>query len=301
MAFVSRCVLGFAYFISVVYYLELLAAFILHILGLKNQVEANLITSGILIGIAAVGLWRGLALLEGVERYAVGLNLGMISSLIVALAICNVMLASGGEWALPDLDSSVSGKDLRVLLGLLIVVQGFETSRYLGAKHPAEERIKTMRSAQLIASGIYLLFVSLAKVLFQPGMGGDVTAILTMTAPVAIVLPFLLSIAAVGSQFSAAVADTAGAGGLVGDLTNQKVGEKGAYLLILGVTLALTWVVDVNEIIALASRAFALFYTLQCVVAALVGFGKQHHRRAGGFLVLGLLCFMVFLLGIPSE
>jgi hypothetical protein len=125
VAFVSRCVLGLAYFISIVYYLELLAAFILHILGLKNQVEANLITSGILIGIAAVGLWRGLGLLEGVERYAVGLNLGMISSLIVVLVIYNVMLASGGEWALPDLDSSVSGKDLRVLLGLLIVVQGF--------------------------------------------------------------------------------------------------------------------------------------------------------------------------------
>ncbi|MDC0302765.1 hypothetical protein OAL23_01215, partial [bacterium] len=244
---------------------------------------------------------KGLGLMEGVERYAVGLNLGMIVALLVALLIYNMSLVVGGEWSLPELDSSVSGQDLRVLLGLLIVVQGFETSRYLGAKHPADERIETMRSAQLIASGIYLLFVLLATVLFQPSMGGDVTAILTMTAPVAIILPLLLSVAAVGSQFSAAVADTAGAGGLVGDLTNQKVSEKGAYALILAVTLALTWLVNVNEIIALASRAFALFYALQCLVATLVGFRKKDLRRVVGFLVLAVLCFLVCLLGVPAE
>jgi len=54
---------------------------------------------------------------------------------------------------------------------------------------------------------------ALATVLFTDGLGSDVTAIISMTAPVAVVLPLLLSFAAIGSQFSAAVADTAGAGG----------------------------------------------------------------------------------------
>jgi hypothetical protein len=36
-----------------------------------------------------------------------------------------------------------------------------------------------------------------------------------------------------------------------------------AYLLILIVTVALTWETDVNGIIAYASRAFAIFYMLQ--------------------------------------
>ncbi len=39
--------------------------------------------------------------------------------------------------------------------------------------------------------------------------------------PVTVVLPLLLSIAAIGSQFSAAVADSEGAGGLIPHLANQ--------------------------------------------------------------------------------
>ena len=74
-----------------------------------------------------------------------------------------------------------------------------------------------MRTAQLISTGIYLVFMALATVLFHDGMGSDVTAIIVM------------------------------------------------------VTLTLTWSVDVNQVIAYASRAFALFYMLQCLVAFALG------------------------------
>ena len=86
----------------------------------------------------------------------------------------------------------------------------------------------------------------------------------------AVVLPLLLSIAAIGSQFSAAGADNSGAGGLIKDITYRKLPLRYAYLLILLVTVALTWETDVNGIIAYASRAFALYYMLQCIVALLV-------------------------------
>ena len=82
--------------------------------------------------------------------------------------------------------------------------------------------------------------------LFHDGLGADVTAIINMTKPVAIVLPFLLMIAAIGSQFSAAVADNEGAGGLIEDITHHKVPMRYAYLLILLVTVTLTWETDVN-------------------------------------------------------
>ena len=62
-----------------------------------------------------------------------------------------------------------------------------------------------MRNAQLMSAAIYVLFISLATVLFHDGLGADVTAIIGMTKPVAGVLPVLLSVAAIGSQFSAAV------------------------------------------------------------------------------------------------
>ncbi|MEK6238210.1 MAG: hypothetical protein N2C14_26140, partial [Planctomycetales bacterium] len=214
IAFLSRIVLAGAYFISVTYYLQLLAAFLLNAAGVQNQVAAHAITTGLLLTIGGVGMWRGLEMLEGLEKYAVALNLGMIGALLVGLAVHNVNLVLGGQWALPDISSDIDFHDARVLLGLLIVVQGFETSRYLGDEHPPEQRVATMRVAQLLSAAIYLLFIGLATVLFHDGLGSDVTAIVSMARPVAFVITLLLSVAAIGSPISAAVADTQGAGGL---------------------------------------------------------------------------------------
>ena len=305
VAFLSRIVLAGAYFISVTYYLQLLAAFVLNAFGVSNPTVAHVITTTLLGIIGAVGIWRGLDELEGIEKYAVSLNLGMIGALLVALAIHNVNLVREGTWALADVSSNINVHDLRVLLGLLIVVQGFETSRYLGDQHPAEERIATMRAAQILSAVIYLVFIGLATVLFHDGLGSDVTAIISMTKPVAVVLPLLLSVAAIGSQFSAAVADNSGAGGLIEDITHRKLPIRYAYLLILIVTVVLTWETDVNGIIAYASRAFALFYMLQCVVAFLVARQTKdcpgRSWRMAMFAGLVIACLAVFALGLPSE
>ena len=304
IAFLSRIVLVGAYFISVTYYLELLAAFLLKAIGVHNQAAANGITSLLLLAIGGTGMWRGLKELEAVEKYAVAFNLGMIGALLVGLAVHNIHMVVGGTWALPSISSVIDFHDLRVLLGLLIVVQGFETSRYLGDAHPPEQRIATMRAAQWMSTVIYLVFIALVTVLFHKGLGADVTAIIGMTKPVAVVLPVLLAIAAIGSQFSAAVADNEGAGGLIEDITERKVPIRYAYLLILMVTVVLTWSTDVNQIIAYASRAFALYYTLQCVVAWVVAWQMRNlsHRplRLVTFAFLAVTCFLVFTLGIPS-
>jgi hypothetical protein len=304
IAFLSRVVLVAAYFISVTYYLQLLAAFLLNALDIDSLFLSHLITTALLVLIAGIGMWRGLDELATVEKYAVSLNLGMIGALLVALVVYNFKLLIGGEWTLPAISSVIDFKDLRVLLGLLIVVQGFETSRYLGSQYPAQLRISTMRTAQILSAGIYLVFIGLSTVLFRDGMGADVTAIITMTLPVAIVLPVLLSIAAIGSQFSAAVADSSGAGGLLEDITHHKLPVRYSYLLILLVTVALTWATDVNGIIAYASRAFALFYMLQCLVAFFVALQLKDlsHRlpRLIKFAFLAVVCGLVFALGIPS-
>jgi len=305
IAFLSRIVLAGAYFISVSFYLQLLAAFMLNAIGVDSQIAAHSIATGMLATIGGIGIWRGLAMLESLEKYAIALNLGMIGALLVGLTIYNLRLLTGGSWALPDISSTIDFHDLRIMLGLLIVVQGFETSRYLGDAHPAEQRVTTMRAAQLLSAAIYLVFISLATVLFHDGLGADVTAIIKMTQPVAIVLPVLLSVAAIGSQFSAAVADNEGAGGLIEDITHGKVPLRYAYGLILLVTVTLTWGTDVNQIIAYASRAFALFYMLQCVVAFLVAWQShdipKRQFRLASFAFLAVVCMLVFMLGVPSE
>lgn len=305
IALVSRVVLAGAYFISVSYYLQLLAAFVLNGVGIDNQVAAHGISSLLLISIGVIGMWRGLNVLEVVERYAVSVNLALIVALLFGLLWYNLKLLNSGKWVLPEIFSDIDFHDLRVLLGLLIVVQGFETSRYLGDGHPPEQRIATMRLAQLISSGIYLLFVGLATVLFHDGLGADVTAIIGMVKPVAIVLPILIVIAAIGSQFSAAVADNLGASGLVEDITHRKLPMRYAYLLIMLVTIVITWETNVNQIIAYASRAFALFYMLQCMVALIVAWTRKDLPRRSLRLVifscLAVLCLLVFVLGLPSE
>jgi len=232
-AFLSRIVLVGAYFISITYYLQLLGAFLLNAFHLDNQIVADVITTVLLLTIGGIGMWRGLKELGAVEKYAVALNLGMIGALLVALVIYNVKLLMGGQWSLPALSSVIDFHDLRVLFGLLIVVQGFEISRYLGGEYPAKQRIATMRAAQILSAAIYLVFLALTTTLFRKGLGADVTAIIEMTKPVAVILPVLIAVAAIGSQFSAAVADDSGAGGLLEDITQKKLPVRYAYLLIL--------------------------------------------------------------------
>ena len=89
-----------------------------------------------------------------------------------------------------------------------------------------------------------------------------------MTKPVATILPVLIAVAAIGSQFSAAVADTGGAGGLIAELTGHRLKPGGAYVILVGAGLVLTWTADVFQIISYASRAFAAYYGLQAAIAA---------------------------------
>ncbi len=304
-AFLARIVLAAAYFISVTYYIQLLAAFALNAFHMRDEFIANIIATLLLLLIGGVGIWRGLAELEKVESFAISLNLGMVCALVLGLGLYNIELLSSGTWKLPDISSDINTHDLRILLGLLIVVQGFETSRYLGAKHSVDQRINTMRVAQIVSAVIYLLFIGFATVLFHDNIGADVTAIIGMTAPVAVALPLLISVAAIGSQFSAAVADTSGAGGLLEDITHRRLAVRYAYLLILVVTVLICWETNVNAIIGYASRAFALFYALQCIVAFLVAWQQRELPRRPlllcFFAVLAILCMLVCALGVPSA
>ena len=78
-----------------------------------------------------------------------------------------------------------------------------------------------------------------------------------------------------------------------------------AYLLILALTLLLTWETNVNEIIAYASRAFAFYYMLQGLVAFAVAWQRRdlvrRLPRLVGFASIAFICLLVFALGLPAE
>jgi len=107
------------------------------------------------------------------------------------------------------------------------------------------------------------------------------------------------------AQLSAAVADSIGAGGLIEQVTGQRIDHRHAYPVIALIGILLTWSLDIFGVITLASRAFALFYFLQCLVAAAVASKALDvsHRalRILGFLVLAGLALAVVVFGVPME
>ena len=305
---ISHWVLAVAYLISVTYYIKLLAQFSLDRFGMGQGLPPKILATVVLASIAGVGFAFGLKVIERIEGYAINLNLAMIAALLAALAVHNFGLWRSGDWQLPDLSGDADRwTAFRTCLGLLIVVQGFETSRFLGSEHSAAVRARTMNAAQTIAAVIYLVFLGLMLVVMTPDQASTdagVTAIVTLAAAVAAVLPLMITIAAVGSQFSAAVADTAGCGGLLASLSDSNwtdwLTARRSYLLIGGVTIAMVWSVDVLSVIAYASRAFAAFYALQCWIAARTAWRAGSKPRGGLYAVLVVVCVAVTVLGKSS-
>jgi len=301
----SGLALGLAYVISVAFYIRLLAAFVLQGLGLNAGNNADLLTTAILAFIGIWGLLYGLRGLENLEKYAVSVKLSIILAVLAALAIHAV------EWlqstaSLQFTAIADTWQMLRRLAGMLLVVQGFETSRYLSTVYAAQLRITSMRRAQLLAAVIYIVFIILMLPLLQHSRAGlDETAIIGLSAQVAAVLPVLLVIAAVMSQFSAALADVLGAGGLLSELAGRTNVLRATYLLVTGISIVIVWTANIFEIIALASRAFALYYLLQTLLAlAACRYLEHRGQRLGhalGFSVLALLLLLVVGFALPVE
>lgn len=301
----SHIVLAGAYFVSVAYYLALLSTFLLKGLGHPDPLLARLMTTAILAAIGTLGWVRGLHEVEKVETVTVALNLSVIAGLLVALCYYNGALAVAGHWALAAPAPQLSLHTALVVLGLLIVVQGFETSRFLGDEYPRRLRVATMRRAQLVSAAIYIVFFALVTELFGHDLhGGGVAAIIDMMAPVALVLPLMLTLGAVASQFSASVADSIGAAGLIEEVSGRRIALNRAYPLVAATAIAVIWSTDVFGIINLASRAFALFYAVQCVVAVMVA---AHHpalpHRAlhlAAYAAAGVICLAVVIFAVQS-
>ena len=302
----SELALTFAYFISVAYYLNLFAAFALRGAGVDSQFWVRSLSTLVIASIGVLGLTKGLRGLELIEESAVGLKLGLIAGLTAAMAVFIATAVLGGDFALPALDHATGTRELAILLGLIILVQGFETSRYLGDAYDRETRIRTMRSAQFISTGIYVGFVLLATPFFTdlaPATGKE-TAIIDMLAPISLAVAPLVIAVALASQLSAAVADLNGAGGLLSAASNGRVALGAGYLATTIFAIAITWAANIYEIIVYASKAFVIYYGLQCLQAFLGAWSDDSAMRIARLALFGLgivIALAVLFLGIPAD
>ncbi len=293
--------LAFAYIISVAYYLNLLGAFAVSLTEVEGHIPAKLVTTATFAIILIVGWTRGFGALERLEEVSVGIKLAIIAGLLFGLAVFFGKTASAGDLVISA--ATVSGWQAVALVGgLLVTVQGFETSRYLGAEYSAPTRIKSMKLAQGVSTAIYLVYILLLSFAFAPdALDLSETAIIGLMEVVAPILPILLIVAALSAQFSAAVADTGGAGGLVSELTGGRLAPRAGYVLLAVVGVALTWTASVFEIISFASRAFALYYAIQTLIAAKGAALKGQPVKAIGFVALAGVAVAIVLFGASVE
>jgi len=296
----SDLALVFAYVISVALYLHILSAFVLGGLGGDSPLNENLLTTAIIAAISAIGITRGLGVLEVLESWALYATLVIITLVLLGFGYYDVTAwGSAAGIQLPGSPGRTPWEILTIVAGTLIVVQGFETPRYLGDEFDAGTRVRASRRSQIISTAVYLPFVALATPMLHVLNGqyddSSLIALARFASPL-LVVPLIA--AAAMSQFSAAVADTLAATGNMAEVTHHHLTQRWGYILVGGGAIMLTWSADTYQIVALASRAFAFYYMLQCFVAMTVS--KSPAQRLG-FGLVSLVLGFITVFAVPAS
>lgn len=284
-----------AYIISVCLYVHILSAFVLGGFGVHSEFAQNLLTTSVIAAIIAIGVIKGLKQLETLEQWALLVTLAIIVMICIGFGYHDQITPDLKPLALPDR----SGWEIvTILAGTLIVVQGFETPRYLADIYDAPTRIRASRLSQIISAAVYIAFVALALPVAGLLNGKyDDDSLLTLVGLAGMfTLPLVL--AAALSQFSAAVADTISASGNMQEVSHHRMKTNWAYLIIGAGAIGLTWLADTFQILALASRAFAFYYFLQCFVAISVAKSTMH--KAGFTAIAAILAFIT-VFAVPAS
>jgi len=304
----ANTAISFAYVTAVAFYLSLLSSFLLTYIGFGDSpgLERTL-TTIIIVFIATTGFIRGLGGLEKLEAYSMSLQLSIVAALLIGIFVYDYNFIQSERSLTFDVQDRGWITKACILCGILLVVQGFETSRFLGEKYSSEIRVQTMRRAQIISGVLYVVSVAALMPIVQhiDLENIQIAEIVSATGLAATALPLMLIVAAIMSQFSAAVADTVGAGCMASESSSGKLSTNYGYLLVSLFAIILIWTADLLEIISFASRAFALYYLLQCVIALIVSCHLCEHKgyrlcRAHFATVATILAFIV-VFAIPAK
>lgn len=299
---ISYLALALSYFISVTFYIRILSAFALKNIFVDDIFLAKMLTSILLFCIGLIGFFRGFDRLELLEVFSVNIKISIIVMLLLGLFLYDWNVLDFSYNTIPK-ETSFSFLTLRKIFGTLLVVQGFEISRYIGHKYSTELRVKTMKLAQIISSLIYLIFIFLILYLMDADQKVTETSIIDLTRKVSPLLPIAVMIGAIFSQFSAAIADTIGCGGIITEYSRNRVSRKEAYFFISLCCIVLVWVANVFEIVAIASRMFAGYYFTQCMEALYANHYYKYKSTIWSFYYVGVgfMMLLIFIFGIPAE
>ena len=304
----ANATLSLAYVTAVAFYLSLLSSFLLTYVGFENSPNLErTLTTIIIVFIATTGYIRGLGGLEKLEMYSMSLQLSIVAALLIGVFVYDYNFILSERSLIFDHQDRHWIAQACILCGILLVVQGFETSRFLGEKYSAEIRVQTMRRAQIISGVLYVVSVAALMPIVQhiDLENIQIAEIVSTTGLAATALPLMLIVAAIMSQFSAAVADTVGAGCLASESSRGKLSTNYGYLVVSLFAILLVWTADLLGIIAFASRAFALYYLLQCVVALIAGHHyyerKAYCLHCTHFATVATILAFIVVFAIPAK
>lgn len=288
---VSQLALIPAYVISVTLYIRILASYALGFADIDSAFAEKILTTGVIGVVLALAVTKGLRALESAEKWALAGTVVIMVLMLGAFAVYDAQALATHGVILPNVPGTDAWHIVTVLAGTLIVVQGFETTRYLGDQFDAETRVRGSRDAQIVSSAVYILFVASATPLFHflPRQVAD-NALMQLAGIVGIWLTYPLVLIAVFSQFSAAVADAISGSGSLIEVSRRTLSKRTTYVLICSFAIALCWTTTTFTILALASRAFAFYYLMQCLVGIAVS--KKLGNKAIFCLIALILAFV---------
>lgn len=298
----SYFTLGISYLISIAFYIRILSAFVLKGFSIEDEFMSNVLTTVILGSIGAIGYFYGFRWLEKLTEISVNIKICVILVFLLALFYFDWVVLDFHPMS-PPKTIHYSWETIRKIFGILLIVQGFEISRYMGKQYSTEMRIKTMKSAQIISALIYLSFIFLVTYLMGENQAISETEIINLGGKVSAFLPIAITIGAVFSQFSAAVADTIGTGGIVTEYTKNKISLNHAYLMVTVFAIILIWSANIYEIISYASRSFAAYYLTQCMQAVYANqiFQIKSVYWSFYFAFIGIALAILMIFGLPAE
>ena len=288
--------------VNVGYYAQLLMTLVWLPLGDLYSPGLVTATAAALLAILAIyGFAKGLMALNDLGNKSTAFNLSAIVAVLVAFAAYNVQRLVGGDFDLSHFNAPDNEQAFRKLLGLFVLVQGFESSRYIGAYFSAERRVKTMRSAQYISSAVYVLFVVFSLILFTKVKGPDnVTAIFEVSKQVSHFLPFLIMAAALGSQLSAIVNDTETRTEMLARQVGDRLPRQWTFPLFLVPAILVVLLTEVSSVVSLASRVFAAYYLSQALMAGRLAWRAERWAWVALFTGIALAMAVVAVFGIPT-
>ena len=295
---ISRYALTFASVINIAYYTLLLVTLFLWPLGAYSDRNLAIVGTVLLAVLIVIGFLGRMDDLNRLADKTTAFNLSAVIAVVVAFGVYNFQEYLGGRWELPPSDTPFDSQTFRQIIGLFAIVQGFEAARYIGSRFAGELRITTMRLAQVISTVVFVALLAFVLILFvQVQTDFDATSIFIVSDEVGDFMPWLILVAALGSQTSAIIGATMSRSDMMMDETN--VSRRTTFIILLVPAIAVFLLTDVPLAVTLASRVFATYFVFQAVMAWILARRVGNWPAVGGFTLVAVAMGTIAIFGLP--